>query len=74
MIVPQHFKQISNWQTPEENQINDSLKNKLANDNGYRMIRICQEIVLNDLEDWGYQLINAIKNNETIIRIGNIYN
>ena len=37
------------------------------------MIRICQEIVLNDLEDWGYQLINAIKNNETIIRIGNIY-
>ena len=70
---PQHFKQISNWQTPEENQINDSLKNKLANDNGYRMIRICQEIVLNDLEDWGYQLINAIKNNETIIRIGNIY-
>lgn len=70
---PQHFKQVSNWQTPEENQINDSLKNKLANDNGYRMIRICQEIVLNDLEDWDYQLINAIKNNETIIRIGNIY-
>jgi hypothetical protein len=37
------------------------------------MIRICQEIVLNDIEDWDYQLINAIKNNETIIRIGKIY-
>lgn len=48
----QHFEQISNWQSPEKNNINDLLKNKLANENGYRMIRICQEIVLYDKEDW----------------------
>lgn len=70
---PQHFKQISNWQSPEENQINDTLKNKLANDNGYRMIRICQEIVLNDLEDWEIQLINAITTENTLINIRSVY-
>jgi very-short-patch-repair endonuclease len=69
----QHFEQVSNWQSPEENKINDSLKNKLANDNGYRMIRICQEIVLNDLEDWEIQLINSITTENTLINIGSVY-
>jgi very-short-patch-repair endonuclease len=69
----QHFRQVSNWQSPEENKINDSLKNKLANENSFRMIRICQEIVLNDLEDWKNQLINAIKLEYTLINIGSVY-
>lgn len=32
----QHFKQISNWKSPEETQINDQLKNQMAKNNGYR--------------------------------------
>jgi hypothetical protein len=70
----QHFVQVSNWQSPEENQLNDNLKNKLALENGYRMIRICQQIVLNNLEEWDKKLLNSIKNNNLISKIGTIYN
>jgi len=75
----QHFKQVSNWISPEKNKTNDELKNKLANDNGYTVIRICQEIVWNDLENWEiilYQTINdmSIFNTTSIIKIGSIYN
>jgi very-short-patch-repair endonuclease len=69
----QHFVQVSNWQSPEKNKINDSLKNKLANENGYIMIRICQEIVLYDKEDWEKQLINAINTKYTLVNIGSVY-
>jgi very-short-patch-repair endonuclease len=69
----QHFKQISNWQSPEKTQENDALKNKLANENGYRIIRICQEIVWNDTEDWKNQLNEAINKNNKIIKIGNVF-
>jgi len=48
----QHFEQVSNWQLLEKTQENDTLKNKLALENGYNMIRICQRIVWNDKEDW----------------------
>jgi len=37
------------------------------------MIKICQEIVLNDLEDWENQLINAIITENTLINIGSVY-
>lgn len=69
----QHFKQVSNWQSPEKTQINDILKNKLANYNGYNIIRICQQIVWNDNEDWKNQLKNAIIDNIKYIEIGKIY-
>lgn len=70
----QHFEQVSNWSSPEEQQINDNFKNKLANKNGYRMIRICQQIVLRDKENWDNQLKNAIENTSQLIKIGSIYN
>jgi len=71
----QHFAQVSNWVSPEINQINDELKNKLALENCYRMIRICQQIVWNDKEIWENQLKNAIENsNKELIKIGSIYN
>lgn len=69
----QHFEQVSNWQSPEKTQINDILKNKLALENRYRMIRICQRIVWDDKEDWENQLTNAINNYDRYIEIGNIY-
>jgi Tfp pilus assembly ATPase PilU len=40
---------------------------------GYRMIRICQKIVLADKENWENQLKNAINSEEELIKIGSIY-
>jgi len=72
----QHFEQVSNWQSPDESKIRDNFKNKMAIENGYSIIRICQRIVLNDLEDWENQLKQVIKkyDNPKLIKIGNIYN
>jgi very-short-patch-repair endonuclease/predicted SPOUT superfamily RNA methylase MTH1 len=72
----QHFKQVSNWSSPEEQQKNDNLKNTLAIENGYKIIRICQQIVWNDKEDWENQLKKSINVNvnEKLIKIGSIYN
>ena len=41
----QHFKQVFNWQSPEFNQERDIYKMKLANLNGYSIIRVIQEEV-----------------------------
>jgi very-short-patch-repair endonuclease len=76
---PQHFKQVSNWQSPEKTQENDEFKNKSALENGYHMIRISQEIVLADKEDWENKLKEAIntciKSDETLyLTIGEVYN
>ncbi len=74
---PQHFKQVSNWQCPEETKIIDDLKNKLALKNSLSVIRICQSIVFNDKEHWDTQLQEAIINiNKTevkLIKIGSVY-
>lgn len=72
----QHFKQISNWKPPEETQVYDNYKNKMALENGYTVVRICQEIVLYNKENWENQLANAIKkyNNPKLIKIGSVYN
>ena len=71
---PQHFKQIMNWKTPEEQQKTDLYKEKCANDNGYSIIRLLQDDVLNDKNEWLKKLQNAIQNiiNEPEI-INNIY-
>jgi very-short-patch-repair endonuclease/DNA-directed RNA polymerase subunit RPC12/RpoP len=69
----QHFEQVNNWDSPDKTQINDNFKYKLALENGYKMIRICQRIVLNDKEDWQIQLINAINQGGLLVKIGNVY-
>ncbi|AMQ10801.1 restriction endonuclease [Brazilian marseillevirus] len=49
---PQHFRQISNWTPPEETRERDQLKEQLAKDNGYVILRILQEDVWNDSGEW----------------------
>jgi very-short-patch-repair endonuclease len=70
---PQHFVQVSNWDSPEEQFENDQYKEKCANDNGYSVIRIIQEDVWNDTYDWVNELKESIEQiiNEKIIQ--NIY-
>ena len=58
---PQHFRQISNWSTPEEQFENDKYKERCANENGYSVIRILQEDVLLDNYDWVKELCDAIE-------------
>ena len=57
----QHFQQVSNWSSPEEQFENDKYKEKCANDNNYSVIRILQEDVLNDAYDWCKELCDAIE-------------
>jgi len=41
----QHFKQVSNWCSPEEQFENDKFKEDCANNNGYSVIRLLQHDV-----------------------------
>ncbi len=59
---PQHFKQISNWQSPEIQQEIDTFKNNNAIENGYTLIRILQTDVCNNKNNWQEKLNNTIKN------------
>jgi very-short-patch-repair endonuclease/DNA-directed RNA polymerase subunit RPC12/RpoP len=68
---PQHFIQISNWQSPEETLIIDTYKEKCANENNYSIIRLLQTDVLNDTYDWYKELCDTI---EEIINDGNVKN
>ena len=68
----QHFQQVSNWSSPEEQFENDKYKEKCANDNNYSVIRIIQEDVLNDTYDWLTDLckyIEEIKNGDEIVNV-----
>jgi very-short-patch-repair endonuclease len=70
---PQHFVQISNWKTPEEQFNNDQYKEKCANENGYSVIRIIQEDVWNDTYDWLNELNQNIIKITSETTIQNIY-
>jgi len=70
---PQHFIQISNWKTPEEQFENDQYKEKCANENGYSIIRIIQEDVWNDMYDWFNELTQNIIKITRENTIQNIY-
>jgi very-short-patch-repair endonuclease len=50
---PQHFKQVSNWEPPEQTQHRDAFKTKCANENGWKIIRLLQVDVFNDENKWG---------------------
>jgi very-short-patch-repair endonuclease len=68
----QHFQQVSNWQSPEQTYENDKFKEKCANDNNYSVIRLLQEDVWNDKNDWYKHLCDAIeyiKNGDEIVNI-----
>ena len=65
---PQHFIQISNWETPDTQFTNDLEKTMTALDNGYSVIRIIQEDVLNDTYDWYNELYSIIQStNKTMV-------
>tara|TARA_Y100000739_G_C20574860_1_gene449707 strand:+ start:320 stop:1144 length:825 start_codon:yes stop_codon:yes gene_type:complete len=48
----QHYKQVSNWDSPLHNQIRDYIKEKLATNEEINIYRIKQEYVLSDKNDW----------------------
>jgi len=57
----QHFSQVRNWSCPSDTQKNDIYKMKCANLCDYSVIRIFQEDVWNDKNDWQTKLMNCIK-------------
>lgn len=69
----QHFRQISNWQTPEKQFENDKYKETCANNNNYSVIRLLQEDVLYDTYDWISKLCDAIEEIKKGDEIINIY-
>jgi hypothetical protein len=64
----QHFKQVSNWKSPEKTQQTDIYKMKCALNNGYHIIRLLQEDVYYNKYNWKYELIKYIDklNSETV--------
>ena len=58
---PQHFKQISNWNSPEESLAKDVQKIRLAVERGYSVIHILQTDIWTDRMDWRLLLENAIE-------------
>jgi very-short-patch-repair endonuclease len=57
----QHFQQVSSWTPVEITQERDKLKEKLANDNNYSVIRITQLDVWYNRNNWKKELISAIE-------------
>ena len=70
---PQHFIQISNWQSPEQTRERDKYKLQCANNNGYSIIRLLQEDVYYDTYDWFDELIKSIEKIKIELIIQNIY-
>jgi very-short-patch-repair endonuclease len=69
----QHFVQVGNWKTPEEQFKNDQYKEKCANENGYSIIRMIQEDVWNDAYGWFIELTQNIIKITSEHTIQNIY-
>jgi very-short-patch-repair endonuclease len=69
----QHFKQVMNWSSPEQQFENDKYKEQCANDNNYSVIRLLQEDVWNDKYDWCKELCDAIEDIKRGDDIVNIY-
>ena len=64
----QHFRQISNWENPCEIQNRDIKKMKLLMDHGLSIVRIYQEDVLFDKNDWKTNLTSFIFSNDKKIK------
>lgn len=69
----QHFKQVWNWQSPETRQTIDIYKMKCALEQGYSVIRLLQNDVRFDKNNWKEKLIESIHvyHKPTIIYIDN---
>ena len=65
----QHFVQVSNWEDPISRQKTDIYKTKCANKKGYSVIRLLQEDVWNDKNNWQENLLNSIKKYDTVTNI-----
>jgi very-short-patch-repair endonuclease len=57
----QHFFQVQNWKSPEEQLENDNDKTKLALENGYTVIRLYQPDVLFDKNNWEEKFSTALE-------------
>ena len=57
---PQHFKQISNWESPEIIKERDKFKIKCAIENGYSIIHIYQVDIFKNINNWDVKLDNII--------------
>jgi hypothetical protein len=57
---PQHFKQVSNWRSPVDQNEIDKYKMKCAIDNNKHVIRILQNNVLNNVDSWESTLEDSI--------------
>ena len=69
----QHFRQVSNWDSPEKTQQNDKYKTTCANINWFSVIRILQDDVFNDKYDWVNQLVLNIEKIILEDKVQNIY-
>jgi very-short-patch-repair endonuclease len=70
---PHHFKQISNWDSPNKQKENDKFKEECANNNGYSVIRLLQEDVMNDTYAWVKELCDTIEEIKSSNEITNVY-
>ena len=57
----QHYKQVSNWNTPLHNQIRDKIKEMLASRQSISLLRLNQEDVLNDKKQWELDIKTFIR-------------
>lgn len=62
----QHFEQVGNWKSPEHALHNDIAKINLAIKNNKSMIRILQEDVFYNRNNWEEKLTNSIKKYDTL--------
>lgn len=60
----QHFKEVKYWKTcPAKIQERDRLKEKLAEENGYKVVRMIQNDVWRDKGDWKSLMVRKISGN-----------
>ena len=57
---PQHFKQVSNWQSPFITQVRDAYKERKARQHKIPVVRILQEDVWYDRGDWESELTTKL--------------
>lgn len=69
----QHFKQIRNWDSPEDTIKRDKYKMKKANENNYSIIRILQTDVFSNKYDWISELSKSIEELKTFGKVKNIF-